>query len=145
MALVLLPVGGVFLGKLRVVDHEQIFGVVEFGLGGEVEAAGDDNLTINDDDLIVENVVRVVYQARDSGLPEHGQNGTPLSEVAGIKDAVDLNTGIVLSDEGSGDGGKGELVGHEQNGLVGGRDGLNDGVGASPGRGEVDLSGCIHG
>ena len=67
----LFPILGIPLGKFwGIIDDEQVLGIPFLSRLGEVEAAGDDSLTINDHDLVMCDLVDGIDVGRDSLIGE---------------------------------------------------------------------------
>src|SRR4051812_18047220 len=96
----------VFVGLVEVwpvADDEEVFGVGFFGAGGEVEAAGDDRLAIDQHDFVVGDGVSRVDERGDAGVGDEVGAGVLFRFLAFVEDDIDGDSAVVGLDKRVGD------------------------------------------
>lgn len=119
------------------VDHQQVFSVAVLGLVGEVEAAGDDRLAVDQDDLVVGDRVLGVDIGGDSIGRDFARVGM-FFQVAFVEHDRDFHAAMVRIDQGMGDWLGGERVGLHLDHMLGLFDLLHHPLGAAAFWGKVD-------
>ncbi len=109
-----LPVGRVLAGQVLVADHEQVLGVVLLCGLGEVEAAGNDRLVVDDHDLVVCFGVLGVDPHGDSQVDEQVRRGILLRPLALVENHLNFDPPLVGIDQGFRDRGRRKRVGLHQ-------------------------------
>jgi len=96
---VALPVFEVGFGQLLRADDQEVLRVLLLGGLCEIERAGDDDRTVDEDDLVVGNGVLFVDVGRDAGMRQKGRRRVPLGLLTLVEDRLDLYAAFVGLEE----------------------------------------------
>ena len=135
----LLPVLHINSCQLGIIQDQQVLSVLLFSCFGEVEAAGNHRLPVNDHHLVVSDRVPVIDEDRDTGIGQKGSSGVPLGALALVQNRYDLQSALVCLHESLGDRCGGERVGLDVDGLLGLADGTDYGILTAARWAEIDL------
>ena len=118
---------------------EQVLGIPLLCTLGEVETPGDDGLPVNHNDFVVGDPMGRVDVGGDSLIGEEGCTTIPLTPLRFVEDHLNINSPVLCIYESPGDGGRGEAVSLDEDGLLRYREGINDCFGTSSAGAEIRM------
>jgi len=143
MLLVPVPVVPVQLRHLLRPHYEQVFGILLFSTPREIERTTDHGRPVNDDDLVMSNGVRRVYEGRNPRISQEIGRGVIRRPLAPVENRFYSHASLVSLEQCLRDGCRGKGVRLDENLGLGVVDLVNDRLGASSVGAEEDLCGDV--
>ncbi len=134
-----IPVFGVLGSQGRVVNDQQVFRVVFFRLLREIERAGQNGMTVDNNYFVVSDRMPVVDESRDAVVLRESRRGVFVGLVALVQNHLYVHAPLVCVRESLGDWRGREGVGLNEHRRSGFGQRINDGLGAPAFRREVNL------